>query len=292
MVTASTVSIANRSPQKVYTKLPIYIIYQMEYETPLDWGWHDCSAVRRLSHTHNTVLVGTGHSSTASQRLVTRVIRDTRPDVIALELDRTRFRKLIRNRSGTGRTATCPIDRELQQRHRIAQLSSHREPATVQIEQFERDADDDLHSGSPTAAAVTLAGRLDASIGLIDRPLVQSFERCDEQLSRTEFRLYQLHHRLADLTGRGKSTITVSSDGEISIDTPLWARALHTLSHRTYTRIMIAERDAWMAERLRWLADRYDSVVGVVGYKHLDGIEADFAAQEGAPATPPIFTAA
>ncbi len=196
-------------------------------------------------------LVGVGHVFRIGEQ-VRRAILDRRPQVVCLELDRERYMALLaRNRRGGGPLA-------------------YRAMAFFQswiAKKYGADV------GEEMLAAAASAREVGARVELIDMDSSHVFSRFWDSMSFKE--------RLRIFVGIASSLFIPRRkvEQEIARYEADNAGYLETFGNEfpQVKRVLIDERDAYMAEAIRRLSDAYPSLVAVVGDGHIEGLRRQLA---------------
>ncbi len=220
------------------------------------------SDVRRIEVDGREIaLVGTAHVSRESAQLVCQVIERERPDAVCLELDAQRYEALAE----PGRLESLDL-RELIRQRRLAMLL-----VNLVLASYQRRLGGALGvlPGTEMLEASRAAGRLGIPVVLCDRDVRITLRRA---WAATSFL------RKAQLVG----TLVASLFERPELDEALLRRlrdrdVLSELMDELaaafpeLARVLIAERDVWLAERIRTTAGR--RIVAVVGAGHVAGME-------------------
>ncbi len=204
------------------------------------------------------VLIGTGHVFQISEA-IRGAVEAVRPDVVFVELDRGRLRALLDRRAGKA----APV----------AGNWFHRRLQSFQ----ERVAESyGAEAGEEMLAAVDGAHNVAARIGLVDRPVDITLKRAMKELTWRE-RLRGLRMLVG---GALRSILPSTKSGKEQIDEEMAAYkadpegALDEMakSFPTVRRVVIDERDDWMAARIRRGMELHASGIAVVGDGHIPGL--------------------
>jgi pheromone shutdown protein TraB len=202
-------------------------------------------------------LIGTGHVLDIASK-ITNAIQAMRPDVVFVELDIGRLRALQARRAGN----SPPLQGGWLQN---------------KLHAFQEEIANEygVQAGDEMLAAVDAAMQIGARVELIDRPIQQTLQRATKQITLKE-RL-----RLAGtvISGTIKSAFQKRSTKEL-VEKELDdynadpASTLASLKRQfpTIYRVLIEERDEWMAKRIRNGLQDGRRGVAVVGDGHVDGM--------------------
>jgi pheromone shutdown-related protein TraB len=206
------------------------------------------------------LIVGTAHVSRESADLVERVIREERPDRVCVELDPQRYEALVR------KTQWESLD--LRQVIRRRQLSTLL--ANLVLAAYQRRIGDRLGvlPGTELLAATRTAEECDVPFDLCDREIRTTLLRAWRSMS-----LIQKSKLMAVLmTGLwGDADISEEDLRELR-KTDVLSEVMQALAATlpTLKRVLIDERDVFLAERIRSADGR--RIVAVVGAGHVEGI--------------------
>jgi pheromone shutdown protein TraB len=248
-------------------------------------------------------LLGTVHVSPDGGDLVRARIREHGPDVVAVELDPFLFRACRERRrpslSGlyrNGATLRATL---------LFLLSTPRRP-------FGPDGTRPGDADMLPAVREAVAGG--ATVALVDRPTAVTVNRTAEELVSLStvaalLRLLWSPRRRNEYVDRIAAFVDalvelgINSDGErrdlvswyesLSQDETAALVSAFADAFPSYSRVVIRERDQYIAGRLHWLRDRGYDVVAVLGKGHVPGVAAYLAAPETLPETavraPPLL---
>ena len=221
-------------------------------------------------------LLGTAHVSRVSVEAVRTLMREEKFDAVAVELCESRYRALCDPESW----------RNLDLLQVIRDGKAGMVAANLALSAYQRRLAEQfgIEPGAEMKAAVDLANESATPVWLIDRDVGVTLRRA--------YRSVRLRDRLAILSGLIASIFERSEIAEEDIEKLKQGDMLQSAfsefarqSEPLY-RSLIAERDSYMAARLREEAGdgAPRRVLVVVGAGHLDGIERELAAQQTAPA--------
>ncbi len=205
------------------------------------------------------VLVGTAHVSKKSIEDVRRIIEEVKPQAVAVELCYKRFLTLTRSKP----QEISVID--IIKRGEVAPVLFQMLLSYIQRKIGEEYG---VRPGTEMLAAIEKAKEIGADILLIDRDITITFKRFWNSLSVFE-KIKIFFHMLKGLFG----------DEEVDVDEMLKEDILERLVKEfrdiapSAAKVLIDERDAYMAARLIEASQRYERIVAVVGAGHKKGIE-------------------
>lgn len=246
----------------------------------------DSTDLRRIEvDGREILLVGTAHVSRESADLVREVIERERPDAVCLELDPQRYDALAERRSWESLDLL-----QLIRRKRLATLLANLVLASYQRRLGGRLG---VMPGAEMLEASRTAERLGIPVALCDRDVRITLRRAWASMSF--WRKSQLAGMLAaslfERPELGEDDLRRLRDRDVMTELmDELGAALPELK-----RVLIDERDAWLAERIRATGGR--RIVAVVGAGHLAGMEralrerraVDLAAFETIPPVPPLW---
>lgn len=205
------------------------------------------------------IIVGTAHVSKRSIEDVSEVIETEKPDAVAVELCPRRYRALVEG-----------VRDEIRIMDIIKKGNVFLLLFQLILSYFQRKVGEEygVKPGAEMLAAIEKARSIGADVLLIDRDIGITFSRFWQSLGFFE-KLKLIWHFV-------KSTF---SREEIDVDEMLEEDVLEILvrEFRSITpnaaRVLIDERDTYMAANLLNALSRYDKIVAVVGAGHRKGIE-------------------
>ena len=246
----------------------------------------DSADLRRIEvDGREILLVGTAHVSRESAELVREVIERERPDAVCLELDPQRFEALAERRSWESLDLL-----ELIRRKRLATLLANLVLASYQRRLGGRLG---VMPGAEMLEASRTAERRGIPVALCDRDVRITLRRAWASMSF--WRKSQLAGTLAaSLFERPELS---EDDLRRLRDRDVMTELMDELGAALpeLKRVLIDERDAWLAERIRATVGR--RIVAVVGAGHLAGMEralrerrvVDLAVFETIPPVSPLW---
>lgn len=220
------------------------------------------------------VLLGTAHVSQASVGLVREVIAAERPDRVCLELDPQRLEAL----QSRGRWAELDLRQVIRKR----QLSNLLLSLLLTSWQRRLGAALGVEPGAELLAGAEEADRLGIPVELVDRDVRITVRRAAAAMGFWG-RIKLLSELLVSLLDPGEASaeeIEKLKDGDVlsSLLAELGER------HPGLQRVLIAERDQWLATRILEVCAAQGSgrVVAVVGAGHLAGMQSEIASRSRA----------
>ncbi len=205
------------------------------------------------------VIIGTAHVSPKSVREVERLIEEERPDAVAVELCARRYNALVR-----GVREDIPVTEIIKKGNVFLIIFQ------LILSYFQRKVGEEygVKPGAEMLAAISKAREIGADVLLIDRDVGITFSRFWHKLSFIE-KIKLIWHLL-------KSTLF---EEDVDVEEMLEEDVLDLLVREfrrispTAAKVLIDERDEYMAANLLNALSRYDKVVAVVGAGHKRGIE-------------------
>jgi pheromone shutdown protein TraB len=194
------------------------------------------------------VLVGVGHVFDIKSA-VKGIIHQTRPEVVALELDSFRFNSLLSKERGKGGPA--PLVYRL-------------------LAKFQRDLAEQFGSeaGSEMLAAADAAGEIGARVALIDMEAATVFTRMTKAMSFREKTLMLVGAVMALFTR--KATVEKELDRFMSNEDKFMAEIQKV--YPSVVRVLIDERNEFMARKLKEISSVSQLTVAVLGDGHVSGM--------------------
>ena len=204
------------------------------------------------------IIVGTAHVSKKSIEEVAKTIEEERPQAVAVELDFKRFMAL------QGKHQEISVVDVIKRGDVFLVLFQ------LLLSYFQKKVGEEygVKPGQEMLVAIEKAREIGADVLLIDRDITITFKRFWQSLFLLE-KLRLVFHMLKSLFG----------DEEVDVDEMLREDVLEMLVREfreiapSAAKVLIDERDAYMASKLIEASQRYDKVVAVVGAGHKKGIE-------------------
>lgn len=205
------------------------------------------------------IIIGTAHVSKESAEEVKRVIEEKRPDAVAVELCPRRYRALIE-----GYREEIPLTDLIKKGETFLLLFQ------IVLSHFQRKIAKEygVRVGEEMIAAIEKAREIGADVLLIDRDIAITFKRFWQSLSFIE-KLKLLYHLLKDLFSKEEIDVKEILREDI-LDRIV--REFRSIAPNA-AKVLIDERDKYMAMKLIEAMQRYDKIVAVVGAGHKRGIE-------------------
>lgn len=212
-------------------------------------------------------IVGTAHVSAKSVEEVEQAIEHVQPDIVAVELDDTRYRQL---------KGDLPDDLEpedLLQGNTVYQFLAYWMLSYVQQRLGERF---DIEPGADMRAAVESAEKIGAGVALVDRDIQTTIQRFWTRMTLRE-RFRMIFGLFMGMFGfaTGMDGDAAEFDIDEMTDTDVVTAMMEEFRRFSPggAEALIDERDAYIAHHLVGLRDQGYTVVAVVGAGHRSGIE-------------------
>ena len=206
-------------------------------------------------------IIGTAHVSSESIEEVRRTIAEVEPDVVAVELDPGRYRRLLDEKLGVERD-----DFSLRDALRHGNIGVLL--AAWFLTYFQRKVGDDIgvKPGAEMLAAIEAAQEVGARVVLIDRDIGVTMQRALKSMGALEKMKFFLGVIRSFWDSEGIDDIESLKGEETLRDVMAQFRDISPSAYH----VLVEERDAYMARRLLEIEE--DSVVAVVGAGHRRGI--------------------
>ena len=219
----------------------------------------------------NITIVGTAHISQESRDEVRDTIETVKPDLVAVELDQSRFDSL-RDDSGWKDLEISEAIREGKGNLLLLNL-------ILSIYQRKLGLEEGMKPGAELMAAVDKAEEMDIEYALVDQDINKTLNRAISSLS------------ILDKLRLVASMILPSDEEEMDIESLKDGDMIGTLIQELedefpeLKKVFLDERNTFMAEKI--LEKEFDSAVVVVGAAHVEGLKEelkkekrDFSAEE------------
>jgi pheromone shutdown-related protein TraB len=223
-------------------------------------------------------LVGTAHISAESVEEVRATIAAEQPDLVAVELDESRFRQL------KGEAPDDIDPKDLLSGGAVFQLLAYWLLSYVQSRLGERF---DIDPGADMEAAVDTAEEYGIDVALVDRDIQVTIKRFWRRMTLLE-KLKLLGGTILSVVGigfgRGGEELEDFSPEDLT-DTDVVTAMLEEFRRFSPggAEALIDERDAYIAHKLHALRSQGGHIVAVVGAGHQQGIERYLDAPETLP---------
>jgi len=211
------------------------------------------------------ILVGTAHISQRSVDEVRSVIEEYQPEVVAVELCQRRYDGITKKDTWEN----TPVTSLLKSNNAYFLL------AQTFLASIQRRLGHEygVEPGSEMIAAIHEAERFKKEIALIDRDIAITLKRAWKKMSfREKFRVFW--EFLKAMIGFEEEDLE-ELDIEELMDQDMISTMLEEFGHiaPSVTTVLIHERDTYIAQKIRDIAEEKKRVVAVVGAGHLQGIK-------------------
>jgi pheromone shutdown protein TraB len=207
------------------------------------------------------IFVAVIHTDQDSVRHAREVVRDIKPDVVAVELDHERYQQLMNQDEDEIQAPSSSGDAAQDLVNQLALLEQALGEMTGS------------GVGEEMMAAIEEGRTIDAKIALVDRPMKDTIQRM-MQIPLDE--LYKLSAMLPEAAedleegGPGDLFAMLKEDGAIEDIMEQFREEFPNL-----TRVLIEERDQYVAKALHFiLGDVRGKIVAVLGAGHIQGVRA------------------
>ncbi len=214
-------------------------------------------------------LIGTAHISKKSQEKVKMVIDSEKPDIVGIELDRHRFHSIM-NKNYKREIKFKDVFKARRPGLFIVYYFLHKFQKKI-ASQFNTNPGDEMVQG------IISAKENNAKLVLLDRDAEFTLEKLLKNLTfRDKLRLFFSGFSTRKELGKDfdVNTLLKSVDDEKSFEKLDKLLDIFMKRHKTLKRIMIDERDQFMAYGIRKVLEdpEINSIVVVVGAGHLKGL--------------------
>lgn len=213
-----------------------------------------------VSIDRSLTLVGTAHVSEDSADEVQRVLNEQRPDVVGIEVGLKRYRVLLKQIHGHDPSNGTSLFKRVQEK--IGRKFG-------------------VQPGVEVRRAITTAHDLGCAVAPIDREFDRTQERLKEQMGWFEFGRIGIGMVRILLQDMGSlpslDDIRDEIDQQGGMDGML--EQMSDVLPGLYS-VLVDERNAYMAHRLKTLLNRDNDIVAVVGSAHVSGIKEYFNEQD------------
>jgi len=218
---------------------------------------------------NNIILVGTAHISKKSIENVRETIEREKPDVVAVELCSARYHAL------------CGEAKEISMRDALkgGRLYFFLAQWLMAYVQKKLGADVGVEPGAEMMAAVDAANANGAKVALVDRDLQITLQRFWGMMKFRE-KIKMVFALFGALFAKGED-IDLEKITEQDVVTEL-VKELRKFSPGA-ARVLIDERDAYIAGNLLQLAKEHKKIVAVVGAGHVEGVNKYLQQPESIP---------
>ncbi|MDO5836184.1 MAG: TraB/GumN family protein [Methanobacterium sp.] len=224
----------------------------------------------------NLTIIGTAHVSEKSVEEVRNTILECEPDIVAVELDAARYQNLLNEKNGVNQ------DKEIKIREILKGNNFTMFLVSGFLSYFQKKIGDEVgvKPGSEMLAAAEAAEESGAKVALIDRDIQITLKRALNHMSFWEKAKF-VYSIIASFFSKDEAIDDIESikQGDALEEVMGY---FQEMSPRAFE-VLVAERDAFMAQRL---LDLDGNVVAVVGAGHKKGIQKNM---ENPQKIPPLY---
>ena len=224
----------------------------------------------------NLKIIGTAHVSEKSVEEVKNTIIECEPDIVAVELDAARYQNLLNEKNGVQE------DKEIKIREILKNNNFTMFLVSGFLSYFQKKIGEEVgvKPGSEMMAAAEAATEAGAKIALIDRDIQITLKRALNRMSFWEKAKF-VYSIIASFFSKDEAIEDIEDikQGDALEEVMGY---FQEMSPRAYE-VLVAERDAYMAQRL---LDLEGNVVAVVGAGHKKGIQKNM---ENPQDIPPLY---
>ncbi len=224
----------------------------------------------------NLTIIGTAHVSEKSVEEVRNTILECEPDIVAVELDAARYQNLLNEKNGVNQ------DKEIKIREILKGNNFTMFLVSGFLSYFQKKIGDEVgvKPGSEMLAAAEAAEEAGAKVALIDRDIQITLKRALNHMSFWEKAKF-VYSIIASFFSKDEAIDDIESikQGDALEEVMGY---FQEMSPRAFE-VLVAERDAFMAQRL---LDLDGNVVAVVGAGHKKGIQKNM---ENPQKIPPLY---
>ena len=209
-------------------------------------------------------IIGTAHVSQNSVDEVKDAIYEQKPEVVAIELDKGRYERLLKEKAGIDTDEEISVTRIIKE----GKVGLFIISSVLTYVQSKIGADLDIKPGSEMIAAIDAANDVEAKIALIDRDINITLQRALNEMTFME--------KMKFLYGALASLFVDDEDGIEDIEQLKETDTLDEImeyfkdmSPNAY-KVLVKERDAYLAKSILNIEE--DHVIAVVGAGHKEGI--------------------
>jgi len=209
-------------------------------------------------------IIGTAHVSQDSVDEVKTAIYEQEPDVVAIELDRGRYERLLQERAGIETDEEISVTKIIKE----GKVGLFIVSGILTYVQSKIGQDLDIKPGSEMIGAIEAADDLDIKIALIDRDINITLQRALNKMTFME-KLKFLYGIIASLFVDDDEGIEDIEQLKESDTLDEIMEYFKDMSPNAY-KVLVKERDAYLANSILNIED--DHVIAVVGAGHKEGI--------------------
>lgn len=211
-------------------------------------------------------IIGTGHVFKISDP-ISFIVRQCWPQAVCVELDEMRYHALVGDREALRRDLEARgMNPDASERERLRHTNTaYQQSARYQKRMSEQN---DSTAGADMVAAISAGRSCDAEIICIDRDATLTMDRMWKGMGVGERLRYKMSGVLDSVFGMMRVNRTQK---EYSKDQAAYIENMRR-RYPTMVKVLIDERDEFMAARIKEVCAKHDRVVVVVGDGHVDGL--------------------
>lgn len=255
-------------------------------------------------------LLGTAHISSVSAQLAGRVVRETSPDAVFVELDAKRVDRVFLPESEANQqlVSNAPTAVQSKTKSPFGFIETLKKAPAALVgktisNMYKKLESDGLNAGEEFSVAVNEGLKLNAAIVLGDRDVDVTLQRLTTAISKTNFK--QLLSADIQIEEQMINTLPMETIDSFQKSGSLSSDEMRTMVEILKTKdnvktlmanlkkaapeiygAMVAERDEYMARGLNELPNKYLTTVAVMGLAHIDGVEQNLMSRGWTQAIP------
>ena len=208
-------------------------------------------------------IIGTAHVSQNSVEEVKNAIYEQKPDVVAIELDKGRYERLLQEKAGIETDEEISVTNIIKE----GKVGLFLVSSILTYIQSQIGEDLDIKPGSEMIGAIEAADEVDAKIVLIDRDINITLQRVLNKMTVME-KLKFLYGTISSLFADDEAVEDIEQLKESDTLSEIM-EYFKDMSPNAYE-VLVKERDAFLSMNILNIED--DHVIAVVGAGHKEGI--------------------
>jgi len=208
-------------------------------------------------------IIGTAHVSQNSVEEVKNAIYEQKPDVVAIELDKGRYERLLQEKAGIETDEEISVTNIIKE----GKVGLFLVSSILTYIQSQIGEDLDIKPGSEMIGAIEAANEVDAKIVLIDRDINITLQRVLNKMTVME-KLKFLYGTISSLFADDEAVEDIEQLKESDTLSEIM-EYFKDMSPNAYE-VLVKERDAFLSMNILNIED--DHVIAVVGAGHKEGI--------------------
>lgn len=223
-------------------------------------------SIDRILPDHMLTIIGTGHVFNISDP-ISFIVRQCWPQAVCVELDDMRYHALTGDKEALRKDLEARgIDPDASKEERLKQTNAAYQQSAKYQEKM--SAQNKSTAGADMVAAIGAGKSCDAEIFCIDKDASATMDRMWTQMGRGERMRYRLSGISDSIFGKRKVDRTQK---DYSKDQAAYIEEMRK-RYPTMVRVLIDERNEFMASKIKEVCATHDRVVVVVGDGHVDGL--------------------